>query len=642
MGNTARDVPADQVDRPDRRTVLRTLVAGGALAAVGLPVAAASQGGTVSGRVAAARSRALPARRGTAARQTGPAARPSGDAAARPSGDAAAARQTGPAERQTGPAPRPSGDAAPAPTPVGGVSATQRRAPGALSSPASTTVEVRPGSSVPKPVLRRLGGPAPLPEDRDFRLHLLRRTTYGVTAALLADVDDAGGTTSWLSRQLDPATLPDPVCDAVLPRFPLATATAPWCFAHLSRGSYLANQDLVRATLSRQVWSQRQLQEVMVEFWSNHLNITAPSGEAWATKGTDDREVVRAHALGRFDDMLVASLHSPAMLMYLSNATSTRVLPNENHGRELLELHTVGVDAGYGQAGVVDSARVLTGLTVWRPTDRGATPDAFGTFRYRADWHHTGPVRVLGWSHPNNDPAGGSAVAESYARYLATHPATAARLARKLAVRFVSDDPPASLVDALVSVYLEHETAIVPVLWALFTSSEFAAAAGRKQRRPAEDVVATMRALGVTPDPASTDSTAIRNVLAGLVGMGNAPLGWHPPDGYPDVAGAWSGAGTTLGRWNLHAALASGRLTSGLTWPPLVPWLLGPQVPRTRGALVDALTDRLLPAGTLSPAHRTALVAFLGADGPVQPADTAGMFPLLVSMVLDSPGWCVR
>ena len=136
-----------------------------------------------------------------------------------------------------------------------------------------------------------------------------------------------------------------------------------------------------------------------MEFWSNHLNITAPSSEAWATKPWDDVHVVRKHALGRFDDMLVAWGTSPAMLRYLDNASSRAKAPNENYARELLELHTAGRDAGYAHDDILGAARALTGLTVW--TDQSSVAaGTFHTFRYRAEWHHVGPVRVLEWSHP--------------------------------------------------------------------------------------------------------------------------------------------------------------------------------------------------------------------------------------------------
>ena len=284
-------------------------------------------------------------------------------------------------------------------------------------------------------------------------LHLLRRTTYGLTPGLVADVKTRG-TAAWLAEQLKPSSIDDSACDAVLQRFPLYWQDPPQLHAGLKNGSWDAMNDTTRATLARACFSQRQLFEVMVEFWSNHLNITCPSSDVWSTKAWDDRNVVRPHALGRFSDMLVASAKSPAMLQYLDGASSKGTAPNENYGREVLELHTVGRDAGYTQAEVVSCARALTGLSVAFTWMKEVTPDQFGTFRYRADYRYVGPVSVLGWSHANADRAAGEAVAESLLRYLASHPATATRIARKLCLRFVSDDPPAALVDRLAKTCL--------------------------------------------------------------------------------------------------------------------------------------------------------------------------------------------
>lgn len=247
---------------------------------------------------------------------------------------------------------------------------------------------------------------------------------------------------------------------------------------------------------------------------------------------------------------------------------------------------------------------------------------------------------MLGWTSANSDRAGGVGVAQSLARYLATHPATAARIARKLAVRFVADDPPPALVDRLAKTYLDGGTAVVPVLRALFASPEFAASTGQKYRRPAEDLLATARAVGMTPAAGGTG--AVANLCWALQELGNAPLGWAPPDGYPDVAPAWTGAGMSLGRWNLHLALTQRWWKDGVSYPALAQHLLGPALPTTRGALVDALLARLLPGLTVAPSSRTALLAFLGPDGPVRDGELTWLLPVLVALVLDHPLWSVR
>lgn len=467
----------------------------------------------------------------------------------------------------------------------------------------------------------------------DPQLHLLRRATYGPTPQALAEIR-AMGTARWLDRQLRPSLIDDRACDAVVARFP----GLGWSIPQV-RGSFGAGQRwtmmnrLTSATITRAAWSRRQLLEVMVDFWSNHLNVTCPASDVWDSRAHYDT-VLRRHALGRYRDLLPAAVTHPAMLRYLDNATSTAAAPNENLGRELLELHTVGVEAGYTEADVRASALALTGLTTDRDT---------GAYRFEPRWRHVGPVRVLGFSAANDSVAAAPAVVSAYLRYLASHPATARRLATKLAVRFVADVPPAALVDRLAAVYLANDTAIAPVLRALFTSPEFAAARHAKVKRPYEDLISTIRILGLRPDRSGTagiDALASVSTL-----LGQRPLAWHPPDGYPDQAAAWQSPGGLLGRWNMHLALSAGWWATGLQVPP-ARRLLPARLPRTYGALVDQLCQRLVFRAPVR-AHRDALLAFLGraAGDPVLETDRAlapSRLPHLVALVLDSPYFQVR
>ena len=507
------------------------------------------------------------------------------------------------------------------------------------AAPAAASARRPPVRRTPGPQRRtRPVLPAPAPGAPGDLRHLLLRTTYGLTPALLAEAT-ALGPAAWLDRQLAPSTIEDSACDAVVARFPAYAMDPPQVHATYDDGSWEPMLATVRTAFVRACWSRRQLLEVMVEFWSNHLNTTAPSSGVWSSKGFEDRTVIRPHALGRFSDLLLASASSPAMLRYLDGAESRGSDPNENYGRELLELHTVGRDAGYTQAEVVDTARALTGRTTWTPWN-GGTAANLGLFGFRADWHHVGPLAVLGWTSANTSD--GQAVGDSLLRHLATHPATAARIAHKLCVRFVSDDPPAALVARLAQVYLASGTAVVPVLRALFASPEFAASAGGKQRRPYEDVVASVRVLGIEPAPTGTETRGIADVCWGLHELGQAPFGWHPPDGYPDVAAAWTGTGTALGRWNLHTGLAQGWWQGGLRYPgaTLAARLLPGPLPATRAELVARTADRLTVP--LPQAHLDALVTFLGGPGPVREWDLGGVYSVLVALVLDSPLWSAR
>jgi len=265
------------------------------------------------------------------------------------------------------------------------------------------------------PVLDAALAYAATPPAADPLLHLLRRTTYGLTPALVAEARQLGAD-GWLTQQLQPASIDDPACDGYLARYPRLTHSIAQVRGELSLGSWDVMQDLGEATLLRAAWSRRQLQEVMVEFSSNHLNVTGPSSDVWDCRHRFDADVIRPNALGRFSDLLVASSLHPAMLHYLNNDVSTKASPNENFGRELLELHTVGVDAGYSEAEMRSSALVMTGCT---------TDAVTGEFVYRPRWHYIGPVGVLGWSSANPTGPGGLDVTKAYLRYLAGHRQTA-------------------------------------------------------------------------------------------------------------------------------------------------------------------------------------------------------------------------
>ncbi len=347
-------------------------------------------------------------------------------------------------------------------------------------------------------------------------------------------------------------------------------------------------------------------------------------------KLADDRDVIRRHALGSFSDMLVASAQSPAMLLYLDNAMSRGAKPNENYARELLELHTVGVHGGYAQRDVRDAAKVLTGLTVEAQT---------GRFLYRPEWHATGPVKVLGWSHANADALKGLDVALSLVRYLAAHPATATRIATKLVRRLVSDNPPAALVASAARVYLTGGTKIVPVVRHVVASTAFARSAGQKSQRPLDWCLAAVRALQLQPQP--TLGVQPDAVVRLLDQLGQVPFAWIPPDGYPDETTAWASSAAVLARWNAAQALVNGSV-AGLK-PLDVDALVGAPLPTSAGALADRLVLRML--GVASRATlRTALLRSVGksATSPLDHASVRRLTPQLAALVLSAPEAQVR
>ncbi|MFI5494729.1 DUF1800 domain-containing protein [Actinoplanes sp. NPDC051859] len=474
-----------------------------------------------------------------------------------------------------------------------------------------------------------------LPDDP--LLHLLRRATYGPTQASVAEIRRLGAK-AWLEQQLKPATIDDRVADGLVARFPLSGLTIDQVRAKAKAKAipmygWEPMYDVCGATLARAVWSERQLFEVMVDFWSNHLNVTCPSDDVWDSRPDYDRSVIRKYALGRFADLLKASAKHPAMLTYLDNRFSTRAAPNENYGRELLELHTVGL--GYHESDVKHAARLLSGMTVsWEN----------GRYRYDAREHATGAVQIMGFRHANTTATGGEAASMALLDHLALHPATAKRIATKLCVRFVADVPPAALVTRLMKVYLDNKSAIAPVLRALFTSAEFAASVGAKTRTPYEDVVATVRALGYGPDKSGTKG--IRGLYWMTEEAGQAPLGWKPPNGYPDVATAWASPSGQVIRWNAHLNVAAGWWPNTLQRPSsLVSAFAGATRPATYGALIDAVATRLL-GRSVAPAHAEALAAFFGKKlaSPLRAGDAAAdwQFPWLMALLLNSPYFALR
>ena len=379
------------------------------------------------------------------------------------------------------------------------------------------------------------------------------------------------------------------------------------------------------ATLARQIFSSRQLYEQVVDLFANHLHVAIPSDD-WDTTPSYVTDVLREHAFGTYRDMLRAAMRHPAMLRYLNNDVSTKTHVNENLGRELLELHTVGLAGGYTEDDVVASARVLTGRSVQD-----------GTFLYRAERHHTGPLTVLDWSDPNATAEGGLAVGDSYLDHLARHPATARTLATKIAVRFVSDAPPASLVDRLAATYLEHDTDIRAVLAVLFRSSEFWASVGLKARRPLDDAVGLARVLDI--GQGADLPAAVTSLYWELSSAGHTPFGWDPPNGFPDVAPAWINAGGMVNRWSLHRSLVN---NWGGRWVvPAATDEVPAEAGSTTGAWIDALAERYL-GQPMSAAHRSAVLAAaeaLGSDPLTEPERLARVvLPLLV----DSPYFQLR
>ncbi|WP_456405624.1 DUF1800 domain-containing protein [Thiolapillus sp.] len=373
----------------------------------------------------------------------------------------------------------------------------------------------------------------------------LNRATFGITP-LLHDSIKTMGREKWLESQMNWEALDDSETEAYLREHMPTLSMSPQELAALENNNQAAGQ-LVQATVYRNLFSSRQLYEVMVEFWSNHFSIYIHDGPVGLLKTIDDREVIRPHALGRFRDLLHASSKSPATLVYLDNHSNVAGTPNENYARELMELHTLGIDGGYTETDVQEVARCFTGWSV----GRSGRPRA-GEFVFARNQHDQGEKTVLGAHIPAD---GGIRDGEQVVDMLASHPSTARYISTKLVRRFVADEPPQSLVDKLTNTFLRTDGDIQSLLWNIFLSDEFLASADQKLKRPLEFMASAMRSLGVTPDRRS-----YRFLRQAMFSLGQTPFNWVPPDGFPDHAGYWASSNGMLNRWNFSTALAGNRI----------------------------------------------------------------------------------
>src|SRR6266545_747541 len=397
------------------------------------------------------------------------------------------------------------------------------------------------------------------------------------------------------------------------------------------------DRQLHAAALLRAIYSERQLFEIMVDFWSNHFNIFIGKNQVKWLKTADDRDVIRTHALGKFRDLLLASAKSPAMLVYLDNAENIKPGArrgkidgglNENYAREVMELHTVGADGGYTQDDVTTVARALTGWTITR---RNA--DQAGEFQF-APRLHDDDAKQIAFLHLALPAGGGLKDGEALLGALASHPNTAARIAHKLCVTFVADDPPQALVERAAKAYLDSDTDTRATLKAILTSDEFKASAGHKVKLPLRALVSSVRALGADVG----DGERLLPLVKVLRDLGQAFFGWQAPNSYPQIGAAWVNTGGMLARWNAAFALAEGRIKNaqvdlhGFISPDL----------QAAGALVDTLGAALLHMPLPAPA-RAALIEYTGDDaGESVKLDHAALsrrLPELAGLILASPAF---
>jgi uncharacterized protein (DUF1800 family) len=513
------------------------------------------------------------------------------------------------------------------------------------------------GSTAPRPVeLTRPAGIRELTADEQVK-QALSRFTFGVRPGDVARVESIG-LDQWLGEQLAPDRIADPVTDSLLALLPIETHTtaeladafppqdlflrsvrrahgladnAPYTmtsddsarFKTLNDQGNRLGQQVLTAKLLRDATSERQLLEVMTDFWENHFSVYAGKMPTRYTLASYDRDVIRAHALGKFRDLLGAVAHSPAMLYYLDNwdsqsdaahltlgeldrmakartpqqveqirqaAKRRRQGLNENYARELMELHTLGVDGGYTQHDVQEVARALTGWTIQDPRSGGG-------FVFRPEWHDADEKYVLDHMLPARR---GEEDGEQVLDILCRHPATAHFIATKLVRHFVSEDPQPLLVARLAERFRETDGDIRQVMAALVTSPELYSrlAYRAKVKTPYELVVSTMRAMEARPDTAPR-ATQLSSQL------GQPMFGRLTPDGWPDVGTAWLNSGAIIQRINFGMAAVTGRVPGVAMdhWSPTPALRAAPYAGQ-----VDGVVNALF-AGEASPDTRSILLS---------------------------------
>ena len=463
----------------------------------------------------------------------------------------------------------------------------------------------------PQAVSSAVALPTTLPstEADSFLFNALKRITFGPT---LEDLELARqiGFEAFVEQQLAYEALDD---SQLVPRLSHLTTLemSPAEIAVVEKQS-LPVTELVQSTLLRAAYSRRQLYERMVNFWSDHFNIYILKSQDRILKTADDREVIRPNALGNFHALLSASMHSPAMLVYLDNASSTRDGPNENYARELLELHTLGVSGGYSQTDVQEVARALTG---WSVTGRRGGEGA-GAFIFKGTFHDDGAKTILGVEFPAGQ---GIEEGDRLITLLAEHPSTADFISYKLARHFVADDPPASLVAKTSAVFGSSHGDIREVLRTILFSDEFRQSLGSgKLKKPIEFVISTIRQLNI-------ESEFNRPMNGMLRSMGHIPFFWPAPNGYPDIGSAWLNSNDLLTRWNFALAIASNSLKdSSVDWSALV------SSSASMEEIIDAMSARLI-GSTLPDEPRGRLLEALSGLSDVDPALAVG------SLLIASP-----
>lgn len=523
-----------------------------------------------------------------------------------------------------------------------------------------------------------------------FAVRVLNHLTAGASAASIAEFNALGGNdtarlTAFVDQQLNPSAISDSALDTRLSGASYTTLnkslTQLWADHRIiTTDSSAPARETQRAALMRAVYSRRQLQEVMVDFWQNHFNVAITNSSAAPVYVHYNRDVIRANVFGNFRTMLEAVGQSTAMLYYLNNASNSRSGPNENYARELLELHAFGAEnylgfvnpfqvppapedttypIGYTDLDVYDTAAAFTGWTV-KDGRNGFPAENDGTFAYRLAMHDAGPKLVLGMYLNPEQPAMKDA-RDIYDR-LASHPRVAKFICKKLIRRFISDRPDQALIDSAAAIFRanwQSPDQIKLTLRHILLSDAFIHGWGQKNRRPFELMAAALRACGSDWTIKGVSESRSNDFMSRLATTGHAPYDWAAPNGYPDVGVSWAGSNNMVTTWKMLSWLTETVDTDAALTPllPIVAQSRANVTSWTANSLVDYWCQRILGYLPVA-ARRQVLVSFLAQNGDpatyvITDTDSSATTDLkrhynlqrlrsMVSMILISPEFMSR
>jgi uncharacterized protein (DUF1800 family) len=394
----------------------------------------------------------------------------------------------------------------------------------------------------------KAGPPTDNPADVDPNSlipRLVNRLTCGMTQTEL-QLASSMGYSAYLEYHLNYTAIDDSAMDARMASYATLTMTQQQLYAQTSG---LVVNELTEAAILRSTFSNRQLYQRMVEFWTDHFSIDITKEVDTYLKPVDDRDNIRVNAMGDFATMLRADAHSPAMLTYLDNQLSTAAAPNENYAREIMELHTLSVNGGYTQTDVHEVCRCLSGWGY----DSTTTSPTHGNFLYSSSHHDNGSKTIFAGTPQqlNIAAGGGQADGDTVLTALINHPSTARFIATKMIHWLLREDPSSTLIDAVAATYTSTGGDIKSMIRTILAPNNLAAAP-LKYKRPYHLMVSAMRCL---PTTISTTS----GLRTQLDGCGHRPYYWPTPDGYPDTLLYWEGL--ILPRWNFGASLLNGNIT---------------------------------------------------------------------------------